>query len=96
MEEEKALVQAVKAHPYNLSKCFVTVGASINKSKGAVAWHWYNHTRFTEAGRKAMLTISRKSTYTGKNYCPGFRVRPTKKVRSASLWARLLTILRFK
>lgn len=95
-EEEDTLVQVVSASSYNLQKCFITVATKLDRTKQSVEKQWYKHTRFTPEGRKAILTIGKGSTYTGKNYCPGFKVKPTKKVRSASLWARLLIILRLK
>ena len=93
-EEDEILVQAISASPYNLSKCFISVAEQIGRSNKAVAVRWYQHVRFTSAGRKAMLTVGPKCYFSGKNNFNN-KVKPIE-IRQNSFWKRLLTILKLK
>ena len=94
-EEDEILVQAISAKPHNLKKCFIAVAEQTGRTIGATQFRWYQHVRFTSAGKKAMLTIGPKTAFSGKNELDNSKVRPIK-VRQGSFWKRLLIILRLK
>lgn len=95
-EEDTVLFQAISSGSYNLSKCFLSVAAQVYRTPKAVEHRWYNHARFTSAGRKVMLTIGKNSTYTGKNLLSNSKVKPLNRKVNISLWERLLRLLGFK
>lgn len=94
-EEDKIVVQAVQAKPQNLKKCFLTVASEIDRTPEAVHTRWYNAIRYTQEGREAMLTISSKTAFCGKNELDNSKVKPIK-IRRKSFWKTLLTTLGLK
>lgn len=92
-EEDTVLIQAISSGSHNLSKCFLSVAAQVHRTPKAVEFRWYKHVRFTSAGKKAMLTIGKNSTHTGKNLLPNGKVKPLKRKINISLWRKLLRLL---
>ena len=90
-EEDRILVQAITGSSYNLSKCFLTVGLQLGRTKKSVENHWYQTLRFTDLGKKAMFTVGKESLYTGKVYREGGLVQP--QGSKNSLWQTILRIL---
>ena len=85
-EEEALLLRQVRAFPQNLSKCFVIVSESTDRSKSAVANHWY-----TVVSKKPNATcfFTASPKHVSKNRKNGEGVESNR-----SIWQRLMAIIR--
>lgn len=93
-EEEKILVQAVKANPHNLSKAFREVAEKLGRTERAISGQWYTKTRVNSL---CFVTVSQgKEFKNGKNYVPdcGHVNSPTPS--SKTLWEKLKVLLGWK
>lgn len=93
-EEEDILVQAVQAHPQNLSDCFRLVASRLNRTERAVTLHWYMSLNVSANPRVGTLfmTISDHSLYINrKNYYNGVTVRPS--TYNEEQWERIKELL---
>ena len=93
-EEEKILVQAVKANPHNLSKAFREVAKKLGRTEGAVNIQWYTKIRSRSI---CFVTVSQgKKFKNGKNYVPecGHINSPTPS--NKTLWEKLKALLEWK
>ena len=86
VEEDNILLQKVKEHPQNLSKCFVAVAERLDRSKYAVANHWY-----TQLSKRPDATcfFTASSKHLSKNRKNGEGVQINR-----SIWQRLMQIIR--
>lgn len=85
-EEEKRLLQQVRAFPQNLSKCFIIVSEVIGRSPRAVEQHWY-----TVLSKRPDVTcfFTASPKHIARNRKNGKGVESNR-----SIWQRLLTIIR--
>lgn len=85
-EEDELLLRQVKAFPQNLSKCFLMVAQNVDRSKGAVAAHWYQ----TVSKRPDVVCFfTASSHHVSKNRKNGEGV-----TTNNSIWQRLLRVIR--
>lgn len=97
-EEDKILVQAIKANPHNLTQCFREVGERLNRTNKSVKLHWYTtlanpeHKKYTGT---AFLTIDKKSyNPIRKNaYTAIGRATTVKTSKKLRLWAKVKKLL---
>lgn len=85
-EEDEVLIRKVKEHPQNLTRCFISVSLSIDRTPSAVAYHWYavvskrpNSTCFFTASPKHISRNRKNSNGTACN---------------RNIWQRLLALIR--
>lgn len=85
-EEERRLLQQVRAFPQNLSKCFIIVSEVIGRSPRAVEQHWY-----TVLSKRPDVTcfFTASPKHIARNRKNGKGVESNR-----SIWQRLLTIIR--
>lgn len=76
-EEDKILVQAIKANPHNKAEAFRSVSKKLDRTEGAISYRWYNYLSnpeskyyigcmFTMIGHSTRMnnrTISNKHTH---------------------------------
>lgn len=84
-EEDRILLQQVKASPQNLSRCFIAVSQAIGRSPEAVSAHWY--TSLSKRADVCFFTASARHLSKNRKNGKGVPV-------SRSLWQRLLYIIR--
>lgn len=91
-EEDKILVQAIKANPHNLSQAFRLTAAKLGRTECAVAFRWYEHVRHTNI---CFVTFSEKKECRNlKNYTPeqGHINKPNNIVKG--LWKKIKGLLK--
>lgn len=87
-EEENLLIDQIRVFPQNLSKCFITVAQETNRTKLAVANHWYTVTSKSPQAR-CFFTASPKHMSMNRKNGMGTPI-------TQSIWVRLLRVLGFK
>ena len=85
-EEEARLIQQVRTFPQNLTKCFLIVSEVIDRSPGAVQFHWYT---VTSKRPDVICFFTASSKHVSKNRKNGIGVACTR-----NIWQRLLNIIR--
>lgn len=85
-EEDNLLLRQVRAFPQNLTKCFLIVSESIDRSPQAVAGHWYT-TLSKRPDVVCFFTASEKRV--AKNRKNGRGIESNR-----SIWQRLMAIIR--
>lgn len=85
-EEDAMLLRQVRAFPQNLSKCFLIVAQNTDRTKQAVANHWYS----TVSKRPDVLCFfTASSSHISKNRKNGKEIECPR-----NIWQRFLNILR--
>lgn len=86
--EEDQLINAVRLHPNNLAKCFISVASDINRTPSAVAGHWY-----TKASKRkdVLCFFTASSSHLSRN-----RKNGAGESIKESMWKRFLKIIGFK
>ena len=84
-EEEDKLLRQVRAFPQNLTRCFLIVSESIDRSPQAVANHWY-----TVVSKKPDSTcfFTASPKHVSRNRKNGEGVESTR-----SIWQRLMQVI---
>lgn len=85
-EEDQLLLRQVRAFPQNLSKCFLIVAESTDRTPQAVCYHWYN---VTSKRPDAICFFTASEKHISKNRKNGVGVESTR-----SIWQRLMHIIR--
>ena len=85
-EEERRLLQQVRAFPQNLSKCFLVVSEVIGRSPKAVELHWYN-VLSKDPNCTCFLTASPKQILKNRKNSKGVK-------SNRNIWQRILSIIR--
>ena len=88
-DEEQVIISKVRQYPNNLKRAFKEASEVLDRTEHAVALHWYNKTRMSEAvfitaGSKT-ANVNSKNVFTG-SYDNTQRVK-------VSIWRKILRLL---
>lgn len=84
-EEERVLIDQVRVFPQNLTKCFLIVAETLDRTPTAVASHWYTK---TSKNPEVMCFFTASPVHVSKNRKNGMGEES-----SQSVWRRLLRVL---
>ena len=84
-EEERVLIDQVRVFPQNLTKCFLIVGETIDRTPTAVASHWYTK---TSKNPEVMCFFTASPVHVSKNRKNGMGEESNQ-----GIWRRLLRVL---
>ena len=84
--EDEILLQKVKEHPQNLTRCFLSVAQNIDRSPNAVANHWY---QVVSKRPDTVCFFTASSRHFSRNRKNGDGVQINR-----SIWQRFMQIIR--